>query len=490
MSEFKRQHPVASVTRVIDLIRGNLITILAVMIFGAGGGGPSFLWMFGGMLILLLIAGVAGWWRFHFRVEDGELQIHYGIFVRKRLFLTRDRIQVIDISSGLVQRLFGLVKVEIKTAGSTSREAFISAVERTEAEEFLHLLRPDPVSGETEGERHPEEPLQYSLPLKELLVAASTSGSFGIAFSLIATVFSQVEPLLDESRVYDWFLAVLPGEADGFFILSMLLVFVVFAWVVSFAGTLLRFGGFRLSAHSDELLIEQGVIEKKRITVPFNRIQAIRIVEGIFRQPFGYATVYVESAGYGEQKEAGSVVLMPLIRVDRIDSFLKQTLPEYSGQFPSLQPPRRALVRYIFRSTVLLAGITGGVQWLLNAGSWIWLSTLAGGFWGWLRYQDTAAGTDSSRMVIRSRILARTTGLVQKRRIQSLTIQASWFQRRRALATLRLSVASGDQGRVFQAGDLAEEEVLHLLPWLKKESPANPPSDRSVQGFREMLPSW
>ncbi|MEX1063646.1 MAG: PH domain-containing protein [Balneolaceae bacterium] len=492
MSEFKRQHPVAAVTRAIDLIRDNLITVIIILIFGAGGGGPSFLWMFAGLFVFLLIAGAAGWWRFVYRVEDGELQIRQGILVRKRFYMTRDRIQVIDVTSGIIQRIFGLVKVEIKTAGSTSREASLSAVSRAEADVLTDLLRKTPGSSrspEKAASADDAEAARFTLPLKDLLIAASTSGSFGIALSIIATVFSQIEPLLDESEVYNWFLAVMPGETDTLFIVSVLLLFVVFAWLMSFFGTLFRFGDFNLTLHEDEIVIRRGIFEKKRITVPFNRIQAVRIVEGVLRQPFGYGTVYVESAGYGDQKGSGSVVLFPLIKQRELDAFLQRILPEYRCNLQAVKPPPRAVSRYIIRSAAVFALVLAGIHWLLGGGTFIWFLLIPGFFWGWLRFRDSAAGVDKERIVIRGRILARTTAVVRRNRAQDITGSSSWIQRIRGLANIDVSVASGDQGRKFQIRELDSRDAQMLLPWLEKDFRAGGGGER-IPATDACLPGW
>lgn len=488
MSEFRRQHPVAAITRVIDLIRDNLITVIIILIFGAGGGGPSFLWMFLGLLVFLLLAGIVGWWRFLYRVEDGELQIRQGVLVRKNLYLTRDRIQVIDVTSGILQRLFGLVRVEIKTAGSTSREALISAVDKSEAEQLTRLLRKNGHQPEGEAAEFTaeEETEHFSLPVKDLLIAASTSGSFGIALSIIATIFSQIEPLFDESEIYDWFLGVIPAHTDTMFIVSLIFFFVLFAWLVSFVGTVLRFGDFKLSIKKDEMIIRRGIFEKKRITVPYNRIQALRIVEGVMRQPLGFATVFVESAGYGDQKDSGSVIIFPLIKKSDIDSFLYKILPEYRCKLQPVKPPARAVTRYAIRSSAVLAVFIAAVCWLFNAAGSIWFLMIPGFFWGWLRHKDAAAGIDHERIIIRHRILARTTAIVRHKRAQDISANASWIQQFRGLANLEVAVASGDQGRTFQIRELESGTALKLLPWLAKDPQAyqiiageGDPGDRS-----------
>ncbi|MEX2600340.1 MAG: PH domain-containing protein [Balneolaceae bacterium] len=493
MSDFQRQHPVAAITRAVDLVRGNFVTIVVLMVVGASGsGGVTFAWWLAGLFLFLLVSGTAGWWRFVYRVEKGELQIRQGIFVRKNLFLTRDRIQVIDVTAGIIQRMFGLVSVEIKTAGSTSREASLSAVSRSEAHRLTDLLRNGELHGEgEEAEAAAVEQTRktYHLPAKELLIAASTSGSFGIALSIIATIFSQIEPLISETELYEWFLAVIPSEADGTLILSLVAVFVLFAWLMSFFGTLLTYGDFTLTLEEDEMVIRRGIFEKKQITVPFNRIQAVRVVEGMLRQPFGYGTLYVESAGYGDQKGSGSVVIFPLMKSSEIELFLGEVLPGYRGTVKAEKPPLRAVTRYIIRSTLVLALVLAGVWGVLNASAWIWILLIPGIFWGWLRHHDAAVGVDQERIILSSRVLARTTAMVRKERAQDLHVSSSMIQRFRGFADLEVSVASGDQGRSFRIRDLEADTPERLLPWITKEHNVELSPD-GAETPAKLVPGW
>ena len=193
MSEFQRQHPASAISGALSLIRENFVTILIFLFLGVSNENLDFLWWISGGFVMLLFLGFGSWWRFEYKIENGELHIRRGLFVRKNLYLTKDRIQVIDITAGIVQRIFGLVKVDIQTAGSSSREASIEAVSLERAKEINRLLRgesnEDPAEGEIQEEETAPERKIFSLPGKELLIAASTSGSFGIAFSILATVF-------------------------------------------------------------------------------------------------------------------------------------------------------------------------------------------------------------------------------------------------------------------------------------------------------------
>ena len=59
----------------------------------------------------------------------------------------------------------------------------------------------------------------------------------------------------------------------------------------------LNYYDFTVTEKNNRLIITRGLLEKKRVTIPLHRVQAVKIVENPFRQMLGLATVVVESAG-------------------------------------------------------------------------------------------------------------------------------------------------------------------------------------------------
>jgi len=492
MSEFKRQHVIAAVARALALIRGNFVAIL-VLLFVGSRGESSVIWWIGGGFITLLVLGFISWWRFQYKVENGQLHIKRGLFVRQNLYLTRDRVQVIDVTAGILQRMFGLVKIEIKTAASSSREATIDAVTRDEADEISEMLKKEDGNSEMADEgldnfAKKNHEKSYYLPGKDLLIAASTSGSFGIALSVVGTVFSQIEPLISENEIYEWITSVIPSQTDTAFILTLIFALIVFAWLMSFFGTLFTYGDFQLTIQNDQIVITRGIFEKKRITIPFNRIQAIWINEGVFRQPFGYCSVHLESAGYGDERGNGSIVLFPLIKKSRLNWFLEQVVPEYQRSAPSLTPPFRAVRRYVLRSLLVAIPVIAGLQFLFDASAWIWLLMLFAVFWGWLRYRDAAIGWDHQFILISNRTISKSTALVKKNRSQDLEIRQSRIQEVRDLVTVKIHVASGDHGRSFHVSDLEENLSAYLEKWIRKNQDSMSEEIDAKNGGS--IPSW
>lgn len=465
MYDFRRQHPIAAVSRAVTMIRANLVTILVFLFIGAQSESFSFIIMIGGGFALLMISGFLDWWRFLFKVEEGEMHIKRGIFVRKDIYLTKDRVQVIDISSGIIQRMFGLVKLDIQTAGSTSRAAMIEAVPIEIAREIKQKLSKNGASpNDVSEEESPQKSKhRYGLPNKDLLIAASTSGRFGIALSILGTLFSQIEPAIRESNMFEYLFSLLPAQTDTFMIISIIVVFIVVAWLISFVSTLLMYGDFSLEVTNDELMISRGIFEKKRITIPYKRIQALYVTEGIIRQPLGFCSVHIHSAGYGDEQGSGSIVLFPLIKRDKVESLLEKVVPHYDVSVNGIKPPIRALRRYIIRSAALLTLGTGILYWTLPVSDWIWLIPLLSIWWGWLKYNDAAIGWNDENVIVSDRTLSKKIAIVKRDRIQDVSVSASWIQRFRKLSSAEVHVASGDHGDSFSINDIEETDGENYL---------------------------
>lgn len=422
----------------------------------------------------MLLLGILNWWRFLYKIDDGQLHIKSGIFVRKNLYLTKDRIQVIDVTSGVIQRLFGLVRLDIQTAGSSSRQAALDAITRERATEINWILREDSkVNTEADATVEDEDDLTgdvrtIRMPYKELLIAASTSGSFGIALSIIATIFSQLEPLISDSEYFEYLIGLLPSQTDTILVMAVIATFILFAWLISFFSTLFTYGNFRLQVKAKEVVVSRGIFEKKSITVPYNRIQAIHVTEGIIRQPLGYASLHLESAGYGDDKGTGSIVLFPLIKQSRIISLLKDVLPDYEIEINGFKPPGYSLRRYIFRSAFPVTMAAAALYWLLSFNLFIWILPAASVYWGWLKYRDAAIGWGDDIVMLRSRRLSKSTAFIKKKRVQDATIIQSPFQRWKNLCSVQVFVASGDQGKSFTVRDIQYDIGIKLLHQLRK----------------------
>lgn len=89
-------------------------------------------------------------------------------------------------------------------------------------------------------------------------------------------------------------------------------ILILLAWLLSLFGTIIRFSGFHLRREGDSIKISRGLFEKQQLSIPLKRIQAVKVVEGLLRQPLGVVSVQVVSISNIGAKGEGKV-LFPLL---------------------------------------------------------------------------------------------------------------------------------------------------------------------------------
>ncbi|UJL47040.1 PH domain-containing protein [Virgibacillus sp. NKC19-16] len=470
MSEPKRLHPAAIIFNFIKGIR----EFIFVLIFGFITFRDQSFGYF--ILIVLLLAliivaySVISWYRYTYRVEEEELRIEYGIFIRKKRYISKNRIQSIDLTQGVIHRIFKLAKVQIETAGSgNGSEASLKAVKFTEAQTLRDELKNEDTQAteldpETEAEttNHPF----YKISFKRLFVAGSTSGSIGVIFVLAlgALEFERFIPDRFFDNAMSWVIGL-----SIMLIVGFALALLLFLWLLGIAGTMIKYGNFTITKYKDELFITRGLLEKKQITIPLGRIQAVGIQESVIRQPLGFVTVFAEVAGGSlDQGEDFSTVLFPIMKRDEVEEFLQEILPDYAEQPQDFNPlPKRALTFYLFRTMVPIILLGIAVMFLLPQFSWVIIILLIGGLYlGFLRYRAGGYYLKENRLMVRYRVLSKTTMLMYHKRIQAFEKTQHKIQKAKKLATLKLSIIGKlGTGKHYTIKELDEADLDQLSDW-------------------------
>jgi putative membrane protein len=419
-----------------------------------------------GLLPFSLALGVVGWWRFQYWVENGELRVEQGILVRRRVFLPRERVQAIDVSAGVIQRVFGLVRVQVKSAAAGS-QAELAAVTRAEAERLRSELgHPSHARGPT------TRPRRHAMTPGQVLLAASTSGQIGVILSGVAWLYTQVDDLvgrrvLEYLEQYD--LGQTASGTDPLFVAGLVAAGLTIAWVLSIVGAVIRYGGFSVERQGNELVVRRGLLERKEVVIPVGRVQAVRIVESLARQPLGYAALYVESAGHAEER-GKSTFLHPCLHRSSWMPLLRDVLPEFAVEPTMARPPRRALLRFLARPVLTTAIVATVVAVLVPYGWAAFALPVVEVLTGLLAYRDTGLGTASFVAVLRTRGFSRSTAIVPRRAVQFVQTSRNFFQRRRRVANVEVGAAAGASGRRFQAREMDEQTAAQFLAWCSPRS--------------------
>lgn len=476
MSEAKRLHPIASIVTTAKRIRNLLFPLIAIVFSGAKDGIEDLLISLIISLILIiitLVSGILTWMRFTYRIEEDELRIEYGIFVRKKRYIPFERIQSIDLTEGLLQRLFGLVKVEIETAGGGEEaEGVLSAISRQEAQLIQKYVAA--AKGRTVHEQasNTEDQLVYRITTPQLFALSFTSGGVGVVISAVFALLSQLDDVIPYKRVFGGF----EKWAVHNVTIMAIAVFLglLFAWFIALIMTLLKYANFTVIKKENDLIITHGLLERKQLTIPLNRIQALRITENLIRQLIGYGTVHLESAGGSmENQESANVVLLPIIKMKEVSRIIGVILPEYRLTNSLHSLPKQARRRFVLRMWYITVPIVMISCIFLK--TWGLLSLIllgAATIWARAKYNSAGWALADDQLTVRWQFINRITVAMKKNKVQSLEMRESYFQKRVGLGTLEVFVKSGIGGGGGKVVDMDMRDIELIYSWYSRSTRA------------------
>jgi putative membrane protein len=400
--------------------------------------------------------------RFEYELTADSLDIASGVVSRRNREIPVGRIQNVDISRNVVQRLLGLAVIDLETAGGSSTEASLNCVSETEAmrlqEEIGRLKRGDASEIGTPAERDREE--LFAVTPKELVLLGVVGVDLRL-LSIVTVVLPVIAPSLRE-RFAD--------PLVGLAVTAPLAALVVVGVTAAISGVLAvtNYYGFRLSRGTDELHYERGLLQRYSGTIPLEKVQTLAVSENVIARRLGYASLAVETAGYASG-ESGQQSAIPLAERDRV--FALGDSVESFRPVSFQRPPKRARQRYTVRYAAVALGVVAAT-FAVDRGtslSFAWYVTAAllpaAPVAAHLKWANLGYDVQAEYVVLREGFWTRTTTVVPYYRVQTVLDSRTVFQRRRQLATLVVDTArsGGLTGGQPRALDIDADRAASLL---------------------------
>ena len=400
--------------------------------------------------------------RFEYELTDDSLDIVSGVVSRRNREIPVRRVQNVDISRNVVQRLLGLAQINLETAGGSSTEASLNYVSEDEARRLqsaIGQLKREEAQMAADDEPAVEERRLFDITPKELALLGVTGIDLRL-LSVVTVVLPVVAPSLRER-----FADPLVGLAVTAPLAAIVIVAV--AAVISGVLAVTNYYGFRLSRRSEELQYERGLLQRFSGTIPLEKVQTLAVSESFIARRLGYASLAVETAGYGPD-DAGSQSAVPLADRDRVLSLAASVEAFDDPDFR--RPPRRARQRYIGRYGTVAAVAVGAVfaadRLTTLPVAWYWAGVLlpVAPVAAHLKWVNLGYDVQPEYVVLREGFWTRTTTVVPYYRVQTVLNARTAFQRRRRLATLVVDTAgsSGLTGGQPRALDIDADRAAEL----------------------------
>ncbi|UTF53081.1 PH domain-containing protein [Natronosalvus rutilus] len=559
----KRLHPssviVRSLSRSLNL--GFFFFVVGLVTSPGEVGANLFVvgvFVLGGILVGVLYE-LAYYERFRYAVTDDTFDVVSGVVSRRDREVPLHRVQNVDVRQTALHRLFGIAAVHVETAGGSRTEITLRYVDEAEARALTRRLRTgaeaeaeaelgdadsgEPTTAETDAGRAPREPgdgvagardadaerTLFRIKPKELAILSVFTIDPGA--SLLGGLILSFASGFDPTTLVP--IDLLESDLPGTGLVAILwagFLFLLAAWILSALLTLTRYYGFRLTRVGDELYYERGLVQRYSGTIPLEKVQTLTITESVPYRWFGYASLAVETAGYGpEQSDSrGTESAIPLAEFGRVVALARSIEPFEAGEasrtsgtgetadstgsaldapdavsagdapdavdapadaidaptdesndsdLPSLdRPPLRARERYAVRyiaviTVVLAAGYvlasrTEIVRDWYAFAPLLFLVPLA----AHLKWRNRGYRVGEAYFYARTGFWRRSTKIVPAYRVQSVLNAQTVFQRRRRLASVTADTASSATllGRSATAHDIDAERALEVQ-WTLEE---------------------
>jgi putative membrane protein len=461
-----------------------------------------------GIFIVSIVSVFVYWRHFEFRVGANEIRIDSGIFSRTHRSIPFDRIQDVDISQGVLARLFGIARVKLETGGSSgpkADEGVLQAIPLKRAEELRNLIRSrrgaaaavteaDASSGAAAG-----EPI-YRMGIKRLLLA----GTFNFSLALFAGLFGLTQTMgdfmgFDPLSAAFWQSVLSEDPARSFIlahqaaaVIAGIILLVLIGLVTGVVRTVVRDWGFRLDRTEVGLRRRRGLTTITDVTLAVRRVQAAIMAGGPLRQALGYSELRVQTLGHDEG--SGNHVVAPLATCGETNAIVEQLgwrrLPHgipwtrvSSGYIWSLMVGLTPLYLVLIVQLAVIQYALFQVQENIRAIVWAEMTPVLVSFFAVLgvivvaigsralAWRTTAYAIDGDRLLVRTGWWKKRLTLLPLRRIQSITLHESFVTRRFGIASLAFGVAGGRAGRGYSVPAIPREGARGLRDRLLDVTP-------------------
>jgi len=449
--------------RILQLVAKNAFQSIApaAAVLVAVGGDTIDMLIAGAALFVLVttVAAIARYLAFRYCVTANAVLIRDGVFHRKQLDIRFERIQAVNTTRGVLDRLFGLVDVSFDTAGSSAQEGQLPAVPTVLADALRERIdrMPKPAADEDSQPAGPRVTTLLRLGPGDMLRIAVSSSRVFLVLALIGPL-SETMGLDLAERVEKWLLQAvgaleaveLPGALvwAGIVIAALALMF-----GGAVAAAFLRYHRFALTASATVLRSVGGLLTRHEHAVDRAKVQQLIVTQNIVLRRLRRFRLRLRQAASGRGADGSLRAFnVPLAsacerrQVERrvfADEFRSLVLDPETGAFRQVSPAYIGSRSLVFG---ILPAVLAALVWLPIAG----IAALAALLWipvatalAWQFYRRLGVQVTADGLALRSGLLGYRLSTHLHRKVQKVTVSQSPLQRRRRLATVRISLAAG-----------------------------------------------
>jgi len=429
-----------------------------------------------GIFLFIVIYQIIRWYKKLYCIKDNIIMVKEGIVFVKRKEIPFNKIQTVDISQGIKHRIFDLALVKIDTGNSSVKKEELSfLLKKDEAENLKNNIfnmkdkNTQKLSNEEKScksDKFLSNSKELKVSNRELILSALTSSAVFTGIFFLFSVFVIIDDYLkdfltDVFSETSFFVENITFKDMGvasmaLWITLIFIIYIIFSATIAIITTIIKFYGFAVKREKNNLIINYGLFEKKNYTMPIKKISAIYLKQNIIKQIFNFRSIHIETVGYGNEKGESSI-LYPLSIGSKYSELIEELLPEYNFNEVMTKVPKRALVRFLNLKCIFTLIISIIFTMNFKYGYICFVSVPFSILLGYLQYMNSAFGKNSELVCISNKGFTKVTSIIPVNKIQSVVTEKSYFQNRKKLFNLEVSIQGNNFGTAIKIKNLSTE---------------------------------
>lgn len=452
----RRLHPWSWLFVLIQQLKSFALPIL-VLLFG----GRSNSWELWGLLGagVLVLVSLGQYFTYRFRVDADGIVIRSGLFQKTLRNIPFTRIHNVALHQTVLHRIFGVAEVKLESAGGMTPEGQMRVLSLSDAHALEELVRSRGranAANAAQSTEAAEAPVVLlSLPTSEVvrLGLISNRGMIVVA-AAIGLVAQTGGELLGDA--ISGSAKTVAGFSDSLHLgmaatllagLALVVMLLVAIRLLSVVLAVLQFHGFTLTEDGRRLSAQRGLLTRIRANMPRQRIQAWSLRESLTHRWFGRQSLVVDSASIQAANDQRSLRdLAPVATPATINELISHLLPGKTWPLQQWRPlhPRAWRRQFAIPALVVLV-VSAVVTW--NEGRWglailalLPLLLLRAKIWA----RHAGYSEESGLIAVREGWLDKRWRFAEVRKLQSLTLSQSPFDRRHGMASVHMDTAGAN----------------------------------------------
>jgi putative membrane protein len=350
------------------IIRALALPIVFIIIKSRGLDNLTLIIITGLLLLSIILALFAylSYQKFTFFLdqEKQEFIINKGVFNRTILTIQLNKIQQVNISQSLIQRIIGVYSLDIDTAGSEKKEASIKAIDHQTAtllKQRLLSKQVDDRAASNSVEPQVSTAQHTSPPLLKLntttLFKVGITSNYGASFILLSGfAFGAWQLFKNYTDAFEIERAQIGQElVKGFtlFSICILLIFALFVILsTNIIRTFVKYFNFEIVRQKHTLAVSSGLFTRKNTLLTPEKVQLSAYSQNYFQKRFDLLNLKIKQASFNDaSKEDSKKSDLEIPGCDEQER--NEILKMIFGQLPKIGTELAPNYRFIFLQSMI-----------------------------------------------------------------------------------------------------------------------------------------